>query len=308
MERMTSFEEFKVEVVARIKDFLPESFADAEVSLKEVVKNNDLQLTGLVIASLETNVCPNIYLDSFYEDYKTGVDMNEILGEIAKLRVDLDVSGPFDMSWITDFEQVKGKLIPRLVNAAMNATLLSGRPHKFIADLAVTYCAMLVQYSGRTASVPISNELMKMWGISVDELHKIAVANLSDLLPSTFRGMTEVMSEMMGMSTEEMVMMGLRTETEEEHMYVLSNSLNINGASALFDEKMMTEIADKIGDFYILPSSVHEVLLVPMTENVSTEELECMVREVNATQVSPEERLSDNIYTYNLEEGLRIVA
>ena len=306
MERMT-FEEFKNEVVARVKDFLPESFADAEVSLKEVKKNNDLQLTGLIIISPQTNICPNIYLDSFYEDYKEGVDMNEILEEIANLRVDQDVSEPFDMSWITDFEQVKGKLIPRLVNAAMNATLLSERPHKYIADLAVTYCALLDQSLGRTASVPISNEFMEMWGISVDELHDIAVSNMLDLLPSTFKGLTEATAESIGMSLEEMQMMGIPMPTEEDFAYVLSNEVRVCGASALFDVKMMEEITERIGAFYILPANVHEVLVVPM-EDKSTEELKEMVHEVNATQVSPDERLSDNIYTYNLEEGLRIVA
>lgn len=306
MERMT-FEEFKNEVVARIKEFLPESFADAEVSLKEVKKNNDLQLTGLVIVSSETNICPTIYLEFFYEDYKKGADMREILERIAEFRMNNEVAGKFDTTQITDFEQVKGKLVPRLVNAEMNSELLETRPHKLVADLAVTYCALLDQFSGRTASAAVTNELMEMWGISVDELHDIAVSNMSNLVPSTFKGMTEVMSEMMDLSIEELKMMGYVID-EEEHMYVLSNEVKVCGASALFDVKMMKEITEKIGDFYILPSSVHEVLLVPMTENVSTEELECMVREVNATQVSPEERLSDNIYTYNLEEGLKIVA
>lgn len=307
MERMT-FEEFKNEVVARIKEFLPESFADAEVSLKEVKKNNDLKLTGLVIVSSETNICPTIYLESFYEEYETGADMSEILDRIAEFRMNQDVSEPFDITQITDFEQVKGKLIPRLVNAAMNADLLEERPHKLIADLAVTYCAMLGQFSGRTASVPISNEFMEMWGISVDELHDIAVSNMPNLVPSTFKGLTEAMAESMGVSLEEMQMMGIPImPTEEEFVYVLSNEVKVCGASALFDVKMMEEITEKIGDFYILPSSVHEVLLVPMEAKLA-EELECMVREVNATQVSPEERLSDNIYTYSLEEGLRIVA
>lgn len=207
MKEVRSFEEFKNEVVGKIREFLPESFASAEVSLQVVRKNNDLQLTGLTIRSTESNICPTIYLEKFYDEYVEGADMSEILERIAEVRMDHEVSESFDVAQITDFEQIKGKLVPRLINAEMNSELLEARPHKLVADLAVTYCALLDQSFDGTASVAVTNELMKMWNTSVEELHEIAVANLSELLPSTFKGMTEVMSEMMGMSTEDMEMM-----------------------------------------------------------------------------------------------------
>ena len=302
MKDVRSFEEFKNEVVGKIREFLPESFASAEVSLQVVRKNNDLQLTGLTIRSTESNICPTIYLEKFYDEYVEGADMSEILERIASVRMDHEVSESFDVAQISDFEQIKGKLVPRLINAEMNSELLKARPHKLVADLAVTYCALLDQSFDGTASVAVTNELMKMWNTSVEELHEIAVANLSELLPSTFKGMTEVMSEMMGMSTEDMEMMGM--STDEEQMYVLSNTMNINGASALLDKKMMEEIIEIVGEFYILPSSIHEVLIVPVKSGMDIETLENMVCKVNATQVQLEERLSDHVYAYNLEDGL----
>ena len=93
---------------------------------------------------------------------------------------------------------------------------------------------------------------------------------------------------------------------DEEQMYVLSNSIKVNGASAVLDAKMMEDIAEKVGDFYILPSSIHELLVVPVKSGMDVESLENMVCEVNATQVQLEERLSDHVYTYSLEEGLKI--
>lgn len=304
MKEVRSFEEFKNEVVGKIKEFLPESFASADVSLQVVRKNNDLQLTGLIIRSTESNICPTIYLEKFYEEYEAGTDMREILEKIAEVRMEHEVAEPFNVSQITDFEQIKGKLVPRLINAKMNVELLKARPHKLVADLAVTYCVLLDQSFDGTSSVAVTNELMKMWNTSVEELHEIAVANLSELLPSTFKGMTEVMSEMMGMSTEEMEMMGM--PTDEEQMYVLSNSIKVNGASAVLDVKIMKEIAEKVGDFFILPSSIHELLVVPVKSGMDVESLESMVCEVNATQVQLEERLSDHVYTYSIEEGLKI--
>ena len=304
MKEVRNFEEFKNELVGRIREFLPESFASAEVSLQLVRKNNDMQLTGLTIRSAESNICPTIYLEKFYEEYESGVDMSEILEKIAEVRMNHEVSEQFDVAQITDFEQVRCKLVPRLVNAEMNSDLLEARPHTIVADLAVTYCALLDQSFDGTASVAVTNELMKMWDISVEELHKIAVANLSELLPSSFKGMTEVMSEMTGMSSEEMEMMGM--STDEEQLYVLSNSLKVNGASAILDRKIMEEISEKVGDFYILPSSIHELLVVPVKTGMDVESLESMVCEVNSTQVQLEERLSDHVYTYSLEEGLKI--
>ena len=304
MKEKMMFDEFKNEVVGKIREFLPESFAAAEVSLQVVRKNNDLQLTGLTIRSTDNNICPTIYLEKFYEEYEAGADMSEVLAKIAEVRMKHDVAEQFNVAQITDFEQIKGKLVPRLVNAEMNFELLETRPHMLIEDLAVTYCALLDQSFDGTASVAVTNDLMKLWDTSVEELHKIAVANLSELLPSTFKGMTEVMSEMMGMSTEEMEMMGMTPE--DEQMFVLSNSIKVNGASAVLDTKMMEEIAEKVGDFFILPSSVHELLIVPVRSGMDVDSLESMVREVNATQVQLEERLSDHVYTYSLEEGLKI--
>lgn len=304
MKDVRSFEEFKNEVVGKIREFLPESFASAEISLQVVRKNNDLQLTGLTIRSTESNICPTIYLEKFYDEYVEGADISEILERIAEVRMDHEVSESFDVAQITDFEQIKGKLVPRLINAEMNSELLEARPHKLVADLAVTYCALLDQSFDGTASVAVTNELMKMWNTSVEELHEIAVANLSELLPSTFKGMTEVMSEMMGMSTEDMEMMGM--STDEEQMYVLSNSIKVNGASALLDAKMMEEIIEKVGDFFILPSSIHETLVVPVKSGMDVESLEAMVREVNSTQLQPDEILSNRVYSYNLEEGIKL--
>lgn len=304
MKEVRSFEEFKNEVVGKIREFLPESFASADVSLQVVRKNNDLQLTGLTIRSTESNICPTIYLEKFYEEYEAGTDMSEILEKIAQIRMNNEVSERFDVAQITDFEQIKGKLVPRLINAEMNSELLEARPHKPVADLAVTYCALLDQSFDGTASVAVTNELMKMWNTSVEELHEIAVANLSELLPSTFKGITEVMSDMMGMSIEDMEMMGM--PTNEEQMYVLTNSAKTHGASALLDTEMMEEICQKLGDFFILPSSIHELLVVPKRSGMDVEELEAMVREVNSTQVQLEERLSNHVYTYSSEEGLKI--
>lgn len=175
-------------------------------------------------------------------------------------------------------------------------------------DIAVIYCVMLGENAGGVMSVPVTNMLMETWKITKDELHKLALANLPKLTPSTFVSMNELMAEMM--LPEIMSNMGVDRETAEEMihdmvppenmMYVLSNKQRLDGAAAILDSEIMHRVQEKIGnDFYILPSSIHEVLVIPADAYMDFRELEAMVKEVNAAQVAPQERLSDHVYRYD---------
>lgn len=299
------FEEFKNEIVSKIQAYLPEKFRDCEVSLQLVQKNNNLCLTGLVIRSNENNIAPTIYLEHFYQKYQDGVDMDEILKGIAELRVNHELEECFDISKITNWNRCKDRIVPRIVGTEGNSNLLNERPHKEIADLAVTYCILLDESTEEgTMSVPITHQLMNSWNIELEELHNVAISNMPALTPTSFRGMSEVISEMMGISPDELDTMGMPTDNEQ--MYVLTNKLKLNGAAALLDEKMMGEIVDTLGDIYILPSSIHEVLIVPVKTGMEVNALLSMVCEVNDTQVAPEERLSNHVYTYSVADGLNI--
>ena len=315
MKEVKNFEEFKVAVIDGIRDWLPEQFATAHVSLQTVTKNNDLKLTGLTIQSVGSNIAPTIYLEGFYEKYQEGVEMPEILRRIADVRMEHEVEGDFDASQITDFTRCQDKILPRIIGAEWNQELLEKRPHVLIEDLAVTFCIDLGTHADGSMSVPIHNELMNGWGVTADDLYEIAVKNLTDSNVGTFRSMNEVMLEMMlpniiaecdgdeeaARETLDMMM------PPEDRMYVLCNKDKIYGASVLLDQKLMQSVIDRIGnEFYILPSSVHECLVVPASQDMEPSDLVAMVREVNSTTVSNEDRLSNNIYTYSIEEGLKL--
>ncbi len=117
---MMDFKEFVNEVAEKIKDFLPDVFAGAEVSIKEVTKSNDHKLTGITIRNDGSNISPNIYLDEFYKEYQDGKDMNTILDTIAKVRVRSEASHDFDVESIQDFDRVKDNIICKLVKGSMN--------------------------------------------------------------------------------------------------------------------------------------------------------------------------------------------
>lgn len=297
------FNEFKNEIVAKIREYLPETFKDAEVSLQVVQKNN-LELTGIVIRSIASNISPTIYLDSFYSQYESGEGMSEILQKIAEVRVNHEFEDNFDVECITNWDRCRERIIPRIVCLEDNKAFLAEKVYTTIADLAVTYCILLEEsYSDGVMTVSVTKQLMNNWGLMVEELHEAAINNMPSLVPSTFRSMAEVMRDMLAMSDEEYEMLPM---SSDEQMFVLTNELKLNGAAAILDTDLMLAIFEKIGEFYILPSSIHEVLIVPMSSNMQADDLRAMVKEVNDTQVSPEDRLTYSIYSYNPVDGFCI--
>ena len=310
MEKMR-FEEFTNAVVEKIREYLPVSFANASVDLQTVTKNNDVKLTGLVIRSGDSNICPTIYLEQFFQNYNNGEEMGDVLADIADIRLRNEVGNRFDTEQITDFAQVRDKIVPRLIGLKWNRELLEKRPHTIMDDLAVTYHVVLEQDFDGTASVPVTNELMEAWDTSTATLHELAIQNMPRLLPSTFQTMSSVIGSLFtedlpeGMNAEEAEQIMSEMMPQNETMFILSNKTKIYGAAAILDREIMETVTERIGsDFYILPSSVHELLVIPANAGMDTSTLSDMVKEVNATQVSPDERLEDHVYSYDPINGL----
>lgn len=301
MEKMR-FEQFTDAVVEKIREYLPETFANASVELNTIVKNNDTRLTGLTIRSVEQNISPTIYLEQFFERYQDGEDMSDVLEQIADVRISHELNERFDTEQITDFARVKEMIVPKLVNKGWNEELLKNRVFSELGDLAITYQILLSQDFSGNASVAITNQIMEMWGVGIDDIHALAIKNMKSLTPSVFEPMSKVLASMMG---EETASLFVKENPADELMWVLSNTSKINGSSALLDKEIMQEVIDTVGsDFYILPSSVHETIIVVAQGDMNTDQLTDMVCSVNSEQVAPDERLSDHPYRYTVDEGL----
>ena len=286
-----TYEEFKDHVVDVIKDYLPDEYMDADVSINQVAKNNET-LDGLVIIRPGQSVSPTLYLNSFYENYCEGRDMEDILNKIADLRTSHDAPDILnDLSLsiedITNYEKIKDSLIAHVVGIEGNLELLEKRPHVVKEDMAIMYKISL----NDEMSIPITNELFKGYNIPLDEFHDKAMENISDKV--TVVSMSQTIAEMMGGEIMEI--------PPEKDMIVLSNESRVNGAIGIFDKATMDSLAEKYGDFILLPSSVHESLVVPEAAGLSVEDARQMVREVNETQVEPQDRLTDNVYKYDKE-------
>jgi len=298
-----TFEEFKVQVKDEILRYLPETYGGADVTINEVLKNNDTKLSGLLIKADDKNIAPNIYLEGYFKMYQNGDSLDVVMRKIADTYLEHSNVENFDVSKITDWENVKDRIICRLINAEYNKEYLENKPHTYFEDLAVVYTVNLGENEEGRATVAITNDLMASYGVTVDELHQIALDNLSRSEMS-FKSMRDVMIEMMGGDAAMII-----PEEETPSMYVLTNESKIHGASAILDKGMLEHISDTVGgDFIVLPSSVHEVIVVPVMDRFNTRELQGMVHEVNATQVTAEEQLSENVYVYDSAEKELILA
>lgn len=193
----------------------------------------------------------------------------------------------------------------QVVASDTNADVLATAPHVDMEDMAVVYRLILdegpTSDDGR-ATVLVTNNLLDQFGITAEQLHVDAMQNAPELKPAVIQGMTEIMVEMMG--KEQAMMMGIpEMDPADEMMFVASTPDKIQGAGVIAYHDFMDQAAEKLGgDFFILPSSIHEILLVKDDGQTNADTLRDMVQEVNATQVSPEEKLTDNVYHYDSQD------
>ena len=292
------FKEFTDVIKENIRDYLPDSYRDAEIKVEEFHKL-DHSYMGMQVKREGQTVVPNINLNAHYSNFRQNgqslAGMDAVLQSIAQ---QVQSQLLLDTEWLQDYSQVKDKLYIRVSDAQENAYMLSNSPHKEVDGLAVSYHIAFENGRGIEASTPVTNDLLKMYGITEEQLHNDAMASAQQLLPVHLVSMAEMMGQMMGMDADT-----IRPTMDEPRLMVLTNDQTLHGASALFYPDMMDSIADYLGsDYFVLPSSIHEVLLLPDDGTVDPEVLETMVQDVNMAVVSPEERLSDHAYHYDAKD------
>lgn len=301
---MFNFEEFCDYVQMSIKDRLPEEQKNATVTINNVIKNNGLSLHGVVVRPEGRSIAPTIYLEGFFKEYESGAELDSIMDKIAgTVSEHLDVPEEFANigADYSNYDAIKGKIVMAAVNTAKNSELLSQVPHTEKEDLSLIYKVVLETGEDGIGSITIRNEHMAQWGVTVDDLHEMAVKNTKEILPVTVQTMTEVMREMFGADgmPDEVAEAMFEDMPLNRQMFIISNKSKVNGAASMFYEDVLSDLSKKIGsDLYILPSSVHEVIAVS-SDMGTPEALAEMVQEVNGGQVAPEEQLSDHVYKFD---------
>ncbi|SCY81159.1 hypothetical protein SAMN02910292_03033 [Lachnospiraceae bacterium XBB2008] len=288
-----------------VKETLETRFgSDRKITVNNVLKNNGVELTGIVIKTNGSSIAPTIYLESLYERYLEGVEYEELITEIievAEKHLKNDIVD-FDIDMFSNWEIAKNRVCYKLVNASMNADLLKEVPHVLYLDLAILFYYTVENTEIGTASILIKNEHLKLWGIAQEELvmrakENTPLINPVDILPIQ-EALNGLYSENEGGGTTGMMDIG-----ESLPMYVMSNKNRLFGASTLLYPGIIKDFAVYHDmSLYILPSSIHELILIDSASTSEDEDiLRSMVHEINETQVDKEDRLSDNIYYYDLE-------
>lgn len=294
------YETFSEELQSLLCSKLPQG---TQIKIFPVLKNNSLHLDGLIICQKDNPLSPNFYLQDLYQQYLKGNSVNALVDEIIgcwKKTLKQKWGRNLDLS----FEGCRRKIVYRLVSASRNKELLEDIPHIPFLDLAVVFYCLVNQDEEGIGSIRISNELMEKWNVSTVDLMTEATRNTPVLFPPKCNPMSSILESMIFHMKEEE-----RQEYVRSEPYVLTNSNGINGASVWLYPNQLKNMADFFGkSFYILPSSIHEVLLIAESYDSTEEELISMVREVNGSCVEQDEILSDNIYYYDKKkEAVRVI-
>ena len=298
-------EEFAEEVLKGVEEKAGGSLK-AEIVSGE--KNNGVTLTGITASRTENSGGACIYLNGFYEGYcdsQITLDWvtEDVYGKLVEHCDDLD---GVDMKLLWDWEAAKAHIRAKLVNREMNRELLKGVPYREFLDLAVIYYATVDGLpEGMNGAFIVSKKNMEVWRKDENALYQSAVSNMRLDGKPVFEDMEEIIRSMMPEEIPD-----LAVGIPKFRFYVLTNSQKVFGAVELLDGNTLKEIGDEMGgDFIVLPSSVHESIIIPVDGRISYQELADMVTEINRNEVSIVERLSDHVYLYEREEGvLRIAA
>ncbi len=318
-----NYEEFVCYVKEGMEDVLG---SDYIVSTHKVLKNNDIELDALTVISRESNVSPTIYLNSYYEEYKSGIDTGDIIREIYELYKEHSTKLNFNVDIFKDFSRISSKIVFKLINTETNEKLLNDVPSVQFLDLSIVfYCLLDDDFLG-SATALIHNIHMQMWDIKKEDLLEISKKNTPLLLACELKNMNDVIREMLisdlkqtiyekderydencQIPPPDIVADGLLKDITEARnaisMYVLTNRQKINGAACMIYDGVLEDFAGEINkDLFILPSSVHEVILVPVTDGIDRNELTKMVREVNENELDEIDVLSDHVYYYNRKD------
>lgn len=290
------FDEFVDEVMDCIKDYMPEEYQDYSYELQTINKGTK-SYTGLVIRDKNTEgATPVINLDNVYKDYEKSYDENKLyafysaIDRIVETRIENDVEDNKGLvNTVTNFDEKRVFL--RLINTERNKDFIQGKPHFEVEDLTAVFTYRVDSPApGTIAETVITEDLCDMWGIPSGMLRAYANKNIKD---------ASYLFEDVAKSTGFPVSLGI---------YVLTNIENVHGAYEMLNPIALETVGEKIGDFYILPSSINELIIVPKKAGDKPEGLRGVVRTINAEEVKPEEQLSDSIYEYDsIQKEVRIV-
>lgn len=280
--------DFQAEVINLLQERNPERIFEETT----VLKNNDTVKNGIICKLKNVNYAPTIYIDDLYELYTNNeIDMKRVVEETESRMNDSDLPFEFDVNRLREFSDVKGNICYKLVNKSRNQDRLKEKVYSDYLDLAIMFEIRI----NDDLSIDVTNELIQIWDVSIEELMSVAAKNTKKLVQPQVLPLDTVIRNMGRPVPEDFT----------SPLLMITNENRLLGATVIMYEGLLKSIAEYMNEkkLYILPSSIHECLLLPYSVLENPEDisyLSDLVHSVNKYEVVPEEYLSDSIYAYSL--------
>lgn len=291
--------EFTDRIKAEVMEYLPETIRSSmEIGEVEVVKMNDQKLHGLTFRREGSDAAPTLYLEDAYARHESGAEVADIARELADAAMRAERIGrppEVDLSW----EKVKDNLTVRLVEKKRNRDFLRDKPYMSVGNgLAVMADINMDRTNTGDWRIAVNNDIVEQNGYDREVLLHTAMENAGRVDPPVLFDMSEAL-----FSPDRENLLDRSEPLDPDNvagMFVLSNESGSFGAAALFASGMREKVAEMLGDsYYVLPSSVHETIIVPQRQGIDEKELVEMVKQANRSVVEPKDILSDNVYHYD---------
>ena len=287
------------EFLDSLQQDLQDYYSDAGVTIDyaEVQKMQGASYQGLQINRDGSNVGITMDMSNFYSELQDDIPYRDVMLDVRDAVSDAlnhSLSMDVDVGRLSNYEEMKHSLAVQLVSTERNKDMLSRVPHKEMADMSMVYRFDLGETSNGNATILVTNQMLQNYGISADQLYADAMTYAPMMHPASIRSMESVL---FGIMEEEPVDL-----EGPAKLYVVTNEKSMNGAGVITYPDFMDQATEKMGgSFYILPSSIHEVLILKDSPDTDVNALVDMVTTINATQVRPEDQLTDNVYHYDAE-------
>lgn len=287
---------------------LAAAFPECRVETVNATKNNNVHLTGLTIQPKNKKVAPTLYMEPYFAALKSGQTLATVINQIiSNCTAALSCANAgIDVEDLTDFSHIKEKICYKLVGRHNNREFLSAIPHRDYLDMAIVYYLQTAITDSGTATVTVTNDLAQLWDADEADLYELARKNTPRMnrgivltLSDTIRGCTYT-SQARNIQAYDGYDFSTR-DAEILPMYIATNTTKTFGAAVILYDGLLKDVTEYLScsGIYVMPSSVHEFMLIPDTFG-NAESIRQMVQEINAAEVPEEEVLSDNIYHYDV--------
>ncbi len=287
-----NFEQFCAYAERNIREYLPKEYRDAQVRISVLEK---LQTSYFALSILKEGDVVGVAADlnEAYAEYQEGYSLKEMM---VRLRDLILIQPPsVSMDDIRSYDSIKDRLYIRISSYERNFNIAQIAPHQVIEDLLLTYHIRLDSEDEMFANMLVTNELMNMYGIDDIQLHEDAMTSAMKNMPPVVMYLADMIRDLVDQPQD---------KEDKSHLLVMTNSEKTHGASVIMYPGVLQQAADMLGgSYYILPSSIHEVMAAKKLSEEDARQYTQMVYAINRAQVDPIDRLCDHIYYYDAEKG-----